>query len=201
MRPNRLLRVAGRYVIPALLLLPHASPAAAGGLVEAFNSICTDTFPSFQAMGDRVEALGGRLELAPGERGSRVPFVIPNAVKQGSTDKRHINPLDDMGVDYAEGVVFNLPAAGCSVARRGVIDEAAITQLLNRFEAAVFLGDQKGTFTGGPYRLWVVRLNGRRAVLTVTESRFAGKTAGMLIALVRLDETLIDQLIAPSNTL
>jgi hypothetical protein len=74
MRPNRLLRVAGHCAIPALLLLPHAAPAAGGGLVETFNSICTDTFPSFQAMGDKVEALGGRLEPAPEAAFSRVPL-------------------------------------------------------------------------------------------------------------------------------
>ena len=200
MSPNRLLRVAGHCVIAALLLLPQAAPAAAGGLVEAFNAICADTFPSFQAMGDKVEALGGWLEPAPEPVFSRVPFVIPNSGKQGSTDKQHINPLDDMGVDYAEGVVLNLPAAGCSVARRGAIDEAAITQLLNRFEAAVFLGAQKGTFTTGPYRAWLVRLNGRTAVLTVTEPQFAGKTIGAMVALVRLDETPINQLTTPGNT-
>ena len=200
MRPNRLLRVAGHCVIPALLLLPQAAPAAEGGLVETFNSICTDTFPSFQAMGDKVEALGGRLEPAPETAFSRVPFIVPNSAKQGSTDKRHTNPLDDMGVDYAEGFVSNLPAAGCSVARRGGIDEAAIAQLLNSFETAVFLGDQKGTFTSGPYRAWVVRLNGGRAVLTLTQPQFAGKTMGVMVALVRLDETLINQLITPNNT-
>ena len=123
-------------MIPALLLLPQAARAAGGGLVETFNSICTDTFPSFQAMGDKVEALGDRLEPAPEAAFSRVPFVVPNSAKQGSTDKRHTNPLDDMGVDYAEGVVSNLPAAGCLVARRGGIDEAAISQLLNSFETA-----------------------------------------------------------------
>jgi hypothetical protein len=131
------------------------------------------------------------------------PFIVPNSAKQGSTDKRHTNPLDDMGVDYAEGFVSNLPAAGCSVARRGGIDEAAIAQLLNSFESfetAVFLGDQKGTFTSGPYRAWVVRLNGGRAVLTLTQPQFAGKTMGVMVALVRLDETLINQLITPNNT-
>ena len=73
-------------------------------------------------MGDKVEALGDRLEPAPEAAFSRVPFVVPNSAKQGSTDKRHTNPLDDMVVDYAEGVVSNLPAAGCLVARRGGID-------------------------------------------------------------------------------
>jgi hypothetical protein len=194
MRPNRLLRVAGHCVIPALLLLPQAAPAAGGGLVETFNAICTDTFPSFQAMGDKVEALGGRLEPAAEPLYSRVPFVVPNSAKQGSTDQRHTNPLDDMGVDYAEGVVFDLPAAGCSVSRRGGVDEAAIAQLFNRFETATFLGDQKGTFTSGPYRAWLVRLSGGRAVLTIAEPQFAGKTMGVMFALVRLDETLLDQL-------
>ena len=93
------MRVAGHCVIPALLLLPQAARAAGGGLVETFNSICTDTFPSFQAMGDKVEALGDRLEPAPEAAFSRVPFVVPNSAKQGSTDKRHTNPLDDMVVD------------------------------------------------------------------------------------------------------
>jgi hypothetical protein len=200
MRPNRLLRVAGRCVIPALLLLPHAASAAGGGLVETFKAICSDTFPSFQAMGDKVEALGGWLEPAREAMYSRVRFVIPSSAKQGGTDKRRKNPLDDMGVDYAEGVVSNLPAAGCSVTRRGGSDQATIAQLLNSFETEVFLGDQQGTFTSGPYRAWLVRLHGGRAVLTVTEPLFAGKPMGVIVALVRLDETLIDQLIAPNNT-
>ena len=201
MRPNRLLPFAGYCVIPALLLLPQAAPAAGDGLVETFNSICTDTFPSFQAMGDKVEALGGELEPKLNAAFSHVPFVLPNSAKQGSTDKRHTNPLDDMGVDYAEGVISDLPAAGCSIMRRGGgIGEAAVAQLLKSFETAVFLGDHEGTFISGPYRLWMVRLKGRWAVFTIMEPQFAGKTSGVMVALVRFDETLINQLIRPNNT-
>jgi hypothetical protein len=46
-----------------------------------------------------------------------------------------------------------------------------------------------------------VRLKGGRAVLTITEPQFAGRTRGALVALVRLDETLINQLTMPGNTL
>jgi hypothetical protein len=62
----------------------------------------------------------------------------------------------------------------------------------------IFLGVQEGTFeSGGPYRAWVVQLKGGMAVLTIKEPQFAGKT---MVVLVRLDETLINKLIA-SNTL
>lgn len=198
MRLNRLLRVGGPCLFLALLFLPQA--ARAGGLIETFRAICIDTFPSFEAMEANTAARGGWLKSEPGAITSRVPFVIPNAVKQGSTQRRHTSRLDDMGVDYAKGAVLNLPAAGCSIESRRLIDKAAIARLLNSFKSAVFLGDIKGTITGGPCRAWVVRLNGRRAVLTVTEPRFGGKATGVFVALVRLDETLIKQLIAPNNT-
>jgi len=50
-----------------------------------------------------------------------------------------------------------------------------------------------------PYRAWLVRLNGRRAVLTITEPRFGGRVVGVGVALIRLDETLLDQLTTPND--
>jgi hypothetical protein len=201
MRSSLPLRVARYCVIPALLLLPQIAPAAAAGLVETFNAICTDTFPSFRAMGDKVEALGGHLEPSPEPVFSRVPLVVPKSAKTGSTDKRHMNPLDDMAVDYAEGVVFDLPAAGCSIGRRSGIDEATIAQLLNSFETAIYLGIQKGTFTGGgPYRAWVVGLKGRMALLTILEPKLIGNAKAVMVSLVRWDEKLINLMIKGSET-
>jgi hypothetical protein len=198
MLPNYLLRVAGLCVLLTLLLLPQA--VRAGGLTETFNAICTDTFPSFGAMEGKVKALGGWLEPLSDAIFSRVPFVVANSAKTGSTDGHRTMTLDNMIVDYAEGVVADLPAAGCSIGRRSAIDEATVAQLLNSFETTVFLGYNKGSLLeGGPYRAWVVRLNGRRAVLRITELQFGGRAVGVLVALVRLDETLIDRLTAPNN--
>jgi hypothetical protein len=202
MRSSLPLRVARHCVIPVLLLLPQAAPAAAGGLVETFNAICADTFPSFQAMGDKVEALGGQLEPSPEPAYSRVPLVVAKSAKSGRTDKRHMNPVDEMAVDYAEGVAFDLPAAGCAVTKRGGIDEATIAQLLDSFETAIYLGVQKGTFTGGgPYRAWAVRLKGGMALLTILEPKLIGNAKAVMVSLVRWDETLINLMIKGSETL
>jgi hypothetical protein len=196
MRSSPPLRVARHCVIPALLLLPQAAPAAGGGLVETFNAICTDTFPSFQAMGDKVEALGGQLEPSPESAFSRVPLVVAKLAKSWRTDRRN------MAVDYAEGVAFDLPAAGCAVTKRGGIDEATIAQLLNSFETAIYLGVQKGTFTGGgPYPAWVVGLKGRRAILTILEPKLIGNAKAVMVTLVRWDETLINLMIRGNETL
>ena len=199
--PKRMLRVAGPCVIATLLLLPQLARSAGSGPLETFKSICADTFPGFEAMGEKVEALGGSLEPSLDPIFSRVPYIEPNSAKSGSTDKAHANPLDDMGVDYAEGVALGLPAAGCSIMSRRTVDEAAISQLLDGFEAVFSLGYQKGTFIGGgPYRAWVVQLKGRRAVLTILQPWFFGKQTGVKVALIRLDEALINQLIASIKT-
>lgn len=180
------------WLLLAALILPGAARAEGERLAETFLSICADTFPDFAAMDAKAAALGGWLDPNP-EKFSRVPFIWPDTAWVGTTGARDHIRDDDMKIERAKGTFSDLPAAGCEVTGRGKIDDAAMARLFGRLEPALYLGERGSSLMNSQTRSWLVQLDGQTAILAIIQPKMGGEIFATSIALVRLDETLIER--------
>ena len=192
-------------VAASWITLAAAFPAGAGaqetGLQTAFEAVCADTFPAFEAMDARLPPFGAR-PMDKNDRFSRVPFVIPKTAREWLTGKPTTKSPDDLSIHYAAGTVADRPAAGCEILGAGKIGETALAELLARFETATFVGEtsRESVVSGIPARHWLVRLRGGGGILTIGDVPAWGKGPPYTsLSLVQVDGSVFDRLAAQAG--